>query len=114
MKTQLSFAFLIFLNLFTQVSFAQQQTSGNFNGGWKFYLGERSGANTKTFNDQNWRSLDLPHDWSIEGTFSKDHPAGYGGGALPGGMGWYRKTFTLPLSQKGKAVFIAFDGVFLD
>jgi beta-galactosidase len=112
LKTQLSFAFLIFLNLFTQVSFAQQQTSGNFNGGWKFYLGERSGANAKTFNDQNWRSLDLPHDWSIEGSFDKKNPATEGGGALPGGIGWYRKQFMVLAASKGKYVAIDFDGVY--
>ncbi len=57
-------------------------------------------------------SLDLPHDWSIEGEFSKDNPATPGGGALPGGIGWYRKAFNIPESSKGKAVFIEFDGVY--
>ena len=62
--------------------------------------------------DSQWRILDLPHDWSIEGTFSKDHPASPGGGALPGGIAWYRKTFTIPLSEKGRLAFIDFDGVY--
>jgi beta-galactosidase len=56
--------------------------------------------------------LDLPHDWSIEGKFSKDHPATPGGGALPGGLGWYRKTFAMPESEKAKLAFIEFDGVY--
>lgn len=56
--------------------------------------------------------MNLPHDWSIEGSFSKDHPASPGGGALPGGIGWYRKAFSLPASSRGKAVFIEFDGVY--
>src|SRR6185369_15136894 len=52
------------------------------------------------------------HDWSIEGEFSEKNPAGTGGGALPGGVGWYRKTFTVPLTAKGKQVFVEFDGVY--
>src|SRR6185437_3762802 len=54
----------------------------------------------------------LPHDWSIEGKFSKDNPASPEGGALPGGIGWYRKTFTVPASAKNKLVYIDFDGVY--
>ncbi|MDX2045838.1 MAG: beta-galactosidase GalB, partial [Chitinophagaceae bacterium] len=84
----------------------------NFNTGWKFYSGDATGAEQTGFNDQSWRSLNLPHDWSIEGEFSDKHPAGAGGGALPGGIGWYRKSFTIPVSAKDNAVFIDFDGVY--
>src|ERR687892_316835 len=52
------------------------------------------------------------YDWRIEGKFSENHPSGTGGGALPGGVGWYRKAFTIPLATKGKLVFIEFDGVY--
>src|SRR5688572_24151495 len=75
----------------------------SFNADWQFHLGELKG-------DAQWRQLDLPHDWSVEGEFSEKHPAGTGGGALPGGIGWYRKTFTLPLTSNGKQVFVEFDG----
>ena len=61
---------------------------------------------------RNGERLNLPHDWSIEGEFSEKNPAGFGGGALPGGIGWYRKTFTLPATANGKSVFIDFDGVY--
>lgn len=84
----------------------------DFNFDWKFYLGDVSNAQLPEFDDSNWRNLDLPHDWSIEGKFDKDNPAGVGGGALPGGIGWYRKTFSIPESEKGKLVFIDFDGVY--
>ncbi len=69
-------------------------------------------ANGPAFDDSHWRTLSLPHDWSIEGKFDRKNPAGTGGGALPGGLGWYRKTFTVPASSKGKNVFIDFDGVY--
>lgn len=83
-----------------------------FTAGWRFHLGDVSGAQQPAFDDSDWRPLDLPHDWSIEGTFDRDHPAGAGGGYLPGGVGWYRKTFTLPGSRRGKQVYIDFDGVY--
>ncbi|MBB3188133.1 glycoside hydrolase family 2 TIM barrel-domain containing protein [Microbacter margulisiae] len=84
----------------------------NFDEGWRFHLGDTLNAQSPTFNDAMWRKLDLPHDWSIEGRFDRNSPAGAGGGYLNGGLGWYRKTFTLSPSQKGKKVFIDFDGVY--
>ncbi len=84
----------------------------DFCASWKFQLGDVPNGSDPGFNDSQWRVLDLPHDWSIEGEFSKDNPATPGGGALPGGMGWYRKAFSVPESSKGKAVFIEFDGVY--
>ncbi len=84
----------------------------NFNGGWRFHLGDIAEAKTTSFDDQTWRVLRLPHDWSIEGTFSPDAPATVDGGALPGGVGWYRKTFTVPASSLHKKTFIDFDGVY--
>ncbi|POY37461.1 glycoside hydrolase family 2 [Solitalea longa] len=82
------------------------------NQNWTFHLGHVKNANETAFDDGSWRKLNLPHDWSIEGSFSKDHPATPGGGALPGGTGWYRKSFTVPAASKGKTVFIDFDGVY--
>jgi beta-galactosidase len=81
---------------------------------WKFYQGDTSLASTTTFNDKTWRSVDLPHDWSIEGPFAHDAPTGGGGGYLPTGIGWYRKTFALPSSARGKQVSIQFDGVYMN
>jgi len=88
------------------------RTRASFNQGWKFYLGDATGAERPEFNDSAWRKLDLPHDWSIEGEFDVNNPATPGGGALPGGMAWYRKTFILPSSLKDKIVFIDFDGIY--
>jgi len=70
-----------------------------FNDSWRFELKDSVGFSKADFNDTKWRLLDLPHDWSIEGEFNKDNPAGVGGGALPGGTGWYRKSFLLPESD---------------
>ncbi len=86
----------------------------DFDAGWKFILGDPAGAEAPGYADASWRTLDLPHDWSVEGQFSKDNPAGPGGGALPDGIGWYRKTFSLPLSDTGKKVFVEFEGVYMN
>ena len=84
----------------------------NFCRDWKFNLGDVNNANETAFNDTSWRSLNLPHDWSIEGEFSEKNPSTPGGGALPGGIGWYRKTFTLAETEKDKLIYIDFDGVY--
>ncbi len=81
---------------------------------WKFFLGDDKNASAVDFNDNSWRLLDLPHDWSIEGEFKKDAPTGGGGGYLPTGIGWYRKQFILPSSVRGKQVSIQFDGVYMN
>jgi len=83
-----------------------------FNQAWRFNLGDVIEAQNPDFDDSGWRVLNLPHDWSIEGEFSEQNPATPGGGALPGGIGWYRKTFVLPETERGKCVFLDFDGVY--
>ena len=93
---------------------AQTRTVLNFGKDWKFNLGEVEGAPANTFNDASWRQLNLPHDWSIELPFDKESPTGTGGGALRGGIGWYRKAFTIPASDKDKKIFIDFDGVYMN
>jgi beta-galactosidase len=97
----------------------------SFDRGWKFHLGEAPGAEQPAFDDSAWRAVDLPHDWMIEGVpgadpskmegpFDPKSPAGPGGGYLNGGIGWYRKTFTVPDTSKGKRVSILFDGAYMD
>ena len=66
------------------------------------------------FADTTWRTVDLPHDWSIEGRPDKDNPSGGGGGFFPAGVGWYRKTFSAPADWQGKRVSVEFDGVYRD
>jgi beta-galactosidase len=78
---------------------------------WRFVLGDPVGAESPTFNAQSWRTLSLPHDWSIESPPAEKNPTGAGGGYYPAGIGWYRKSFTAPASWKGKHVTLEFDGV---
>ena len=84
----------------------------NFDSQWKFFQGDAEGAQQPSFRDAGWRQLDLPHDWSIEGSFSEDAPAKGTGAYLPTGIGWYRKTFALPVSARNKRVVLQFDAVY--
>lgn len=86
----------------------------DFNEGWHFCLGDGPEYADAGFVDEGWRVLNLPHDWAIEGDFSKDNPSGTGGGALPGGIGWYRKTFVPEESDSDKKFRIVFDGVYMN
>jgi beta-galactosidase len=82
-----------------------------FDSDWRFSLGDTATAQQSGFDDLAWRKLDVPHDWSIEGTIDKNNSPGKSGGFFPAGIGWYRKHFTLPASDAGRQVFIEFDGV---
>lgn len=85
----------------------------DFNFDWCFMLGDKAAYAAPDYNDGNWRQLHLPHDWSIEGEFSRNNPSTVAGGALPGGVGWYRKSFISP-NLDGKVVHIEFDGIFMN
>ncbi len=85
-----------------------------FNSDWKFQLGDNPVYKDTNFNDSKWRMLSLPHDWAIEGSFDKTNPSEASGAYLPGGIGWYRKTFTLPDSFKSKKIFIQFDAIYMN
>ena len=85
-----------------------------FDNDWKFLLGDSPAASSINFDDKSWRTLDLPHDWSIEGTLDTNNPMGNDGGYFPAGIGWYRKTFAVPESWKNKRVSIYFEGVYMN
>ncbi len=85
----------------------------DFNFDWSFTLGDNKAYATPEFNDTDWRQLHLPHDWSIEGEFNRKNPSTPAGGALPGGIGWYRKSFVTP-DIKNKVVCVEFDGIFMN
>ena len=95
-------------------NFVSGQPSGretqNFNFDWKFYKGDIANGQDPGLDDSGWRKLDLPHDWSIEGIFDKSYASSTG--YLPGGIGWYRKSFSIPADEKNRKVFISFDGIY--
>lgn len=97
----------------------------NFDRGWRFKLVNTANTSDPTgrygnssdpraaardFPDAGWPGLTLPHDWSI--TLNPDPTQSNATGFFPGGLGWYRKRFTLPRWMTGKRISIDFDGVF--
>ncbi|WP_033148179.1 glycoside hydrolase family 2 TIM barrel-domain containing protein [Prevotella sp. P6B1] len=87
-----------------------------FDSDWRFRLGDDAKMALVDYDDSQWRRLDVPHDWAIEGDFYASNPSGAGGGALPGGIGWYRKHFDIPDLQSADLsnFFLAFDGVYMN
>jgi beta-galactosidase len=77
---------------------------------WRFARGDVKGASDARFADASWERVDTPHDWSIDGPFDPNAPAGGAGAFLPAGVGWYRKHFTLREDPK-RRVIVEFDGV---
>jgi beta-galactosidase len=78
---------------------------------WKFFLGDPTGAEAEGFDDHGWRTVSVPHDWSIETAPGEKNGTDAGEGYFPEGVGWYRKNFTAPAEWKGKQVSVEFDGV---
>lgn len=104
-----------------------------FDADWRFHPGDIAGAEQAAFDDSAWRALDVPHDWSIEdlppapaaeadgktptriGPFAPDeNPSLHFTGHTLGGIGWYRKSFTLGEADAGKQIAIHFDGVYMN
>ncbi|MCL1045035.1 DUF4982 domain-containing protein [Shewanella electrodiphila] len=99
---------LFVLSTFTFSAVSADTESISFNDGWKFSKGKMVNAQKNDFDDSQWQSVTIPHDWSIEGPFDTKYNARNGG--LPVfGDGWYRKEFTLPKNTQGKHVSVTFD-----
>lgn len=105
--------------------FAQDSRAISFDNAWRFSMGELNGAEQNNYLDAAWPLLNLPHDWSIEdlpnqkygevqGPFTKASEGKAATGFTAGGIGWYRKTFTLNNTYKAKQIYILFDGVYMN
>jgi beta-galactosidase len=82
----------------------------DFDFGWRFSISESPMAMQPGFDDSAWRTVNVPHDWSIEGPFSPDY--GSGNGFAPGGIAWYRKHFSMDAADQGRRVTLELDGVY--
>ena len=82
--------------------------------GWRFALHKGNLPHQKSFDDSGWRLLNLPHDWAIEDDFYAQNPSGATGGALPGGIGWYRKHLTLHDNDATSRYVLHFDGAYMN
>ena len=86
----------------------------DFNKNWKFKRGDNPVYSKEILSDKDWRIVSVPHDWSFEEGISKEGTQGQSGGYHDGGIGWYRKTFDLNGSLTDKAIYIDFDGVYMN
>jgi len=86
----------------------------NIDKDWKFIQSDVKDAEKQIFDDSKWRTLNLPHDWSIEGEFKEDAVTKGPGGYLPTGIGWYRKHLNIPSIDKDQQFWIEFDGVYMN
>ncbi len=103
---------LFSINVWSAQPDTRQHLLMDFN--WRFMQSDTNGAEKQNFDDSKWRTLNLPHDWSIEGEFKQDAPTKGAGGYLPTGIGWYRKHFTIPAIRKDQQFWIEFDGVYMN
>ena len=94
----------------------QARQRQSFDADWLFLLADSVQMSEVDYDDSAWRHLNVPHDWAIEGDFYVGNPSGASGGALPGGIGWYRKHFQISAdpSPKGSRFFLEFDGVYMN
>jgi beta-galactosidase/beta-glucuronidase len=90
-----------------QVSFGNAQ---KINDHWKFQLSDEPNASSKQYDDAQWQSVDLPHDWSVKQQLSPTYASSMG--YLPGGIAWYRKTLDIPQNKQGEKVYLYFEGVY--
>ncbi|MFB2118291.1 sugar-binding domain-containing protein [Parapedobacter sp. 2B3] len=80
------------------------------NDGWAFKLGDVPEGEQPGEPDRSWERLDLPHDWSVGQPLSPTLASATG--YLPGGIGWYRKTLSVPSDYRGQQLYIYFEGVY--
>lgn len=126
MKTNLFFAFSFLSIFFLQncdYSSKMIDREVSFNHDWKFLRADVKDGENATFDDSEWRIVDLPHDYSIEdlpdsdgnvGPFTEQSAGGPSTGHVLGGTAWYRKHFTLNKDDVGKMVKVLFDGIYMN
>jgi len=116
MKKTLIILCVVFLQITTNIWAVPPETRQHLlmDYNWKFIQSDVNGAEKPDFDDAKWRTLHLPHDWSIEGEFKEDATTQGSGGYLPAGIGWYRKQFIVSEIKKNQQFSIEFDGVYMN
>ncbi|GHT58744.1 beta-galactosidase [Bacteroidia bacterium] len=108
---QILFTFILLITFakpaFPQLSFGEAE---KINEDWKFILKDVDNAQSSNYNDTQWQTVDLPHDWSVREQLSPSLASATG--YLPGGIGWYRKTLSVPADKQGKKIYLYFEGVY--
>jgi beta-galactosidase len=113
LKRYFLIALLAFLALAPLTALAQTpvRTIADFNADWRFFQGEQAHGEEASLDDSGWRTVTVPHDWSIAGPVDQKNLSGPAGAFFPTGNAWYRKSFSLPAKEAHRRAYIAFDGV---
>jgi beta-galactosidase len=82
-----------------------------FTSNWRFLQSDAPAAQSPAFDDTAWKTVTLPHDWSIAGPVEENAPSRAAGGFFPTGIGWYRNDLTISKLDPAKRIYIAFDGI---
>ncbi len=99
--------------LMAETALAAERIHNSFDFDWKFSLSAADGAQAPDFDDTAWTDVQLPHDWSMTLPYLSPDEGGSGSmGFMQGGTGWYRKSFNVPASWRGRRVSLEFDGVY--
>lgn len=114
MISKLKYLFVVLAACLAVETLIAQRFVSSFDKDWKFIKEDIAQASSPDYNDASWRSLNVPHDWSIEYPFNRANKSGRGGGYVETGIGWYRKTFTLDANQSAQKFFIEFDGIMMN
>lgn len=114
MKPTTLLTFLICSLFYTSCTKPQNESpriTQDFNFDWKFHDGELEDDQIENISTAKWKAIRLPHDWSVEHSFSPENTAG-ATAFLPGGIGWYQKKFHVPADWEHRITWIDFDGVY--
>jgi beta-galactosidase len=98
---------------FVHAASATARIERSLDANWRFSLGDPIGAQAAVLDDTGWRSLNVPHDWSIEGEYNAANATGAYGAYLPSGIGWYRREIEMPDAWQGRTVTVVFEGVYM-
>ncbi|WP_439183412.1 sugar-binding domain-containing protein [Carboxylicivirga taeanensis] len=110
----LSLLVLVALVACQSVDISETRSRVSLDMDWRFMQQDVHGAEQVSFDDSKWRQLNVPHDWSIEGEYNENNPAGIAGAFLPTGIGWYRKQIEIKELHSDEKFFVEFDGVYMN
>ena len=107
-----SLLLLLMFAAFTNYSFSQTGfgKAEKINDNWKFILQQTDKEELKDLENRQWKTIELPHDWSVKQQLSPTLASATG--YLPGGIGWYRKQLFVPKERENEKVYLYFEGVY--
>lgn len=114
MKFFTRYRFVLFVFAIISSHINAERLNIDLNQNWKFSLSGSDAAKSPKFDDNDWKTVNVPHDWAFNKGISIDGQQGDKGGYFDGGLGWYRKSFDVSGAWLDKRVVIDFEGVYMN